>query len=478
VFEIVHLLSASVQFAYPKKNDTEQKQQVNYWHVTCYLPCMDKITKLQSQPNSPGKGISGQAMDRKIQKKTPIARNLGYAVAALALLAFGWWFVDTLMGGRSLTINSQRITVSPVTVGTFEDFIPLRGRLVPRSTVYLDAIEGGRVEEVLVEDGAAVEAGDPIAILSNTNLQLEVLGREAAVTEQLNNMRTIELQLEQNRLSHKRNLIEIDYQIKRLNRAVSRQRDLASKDLASRSTIEELEDELTYYENRRDITLESQSTDVRMQEQQLQQLKEAGEQLQAGLGFARKNIDDLSVRAPLPGKLSGFNIEIGQSIVRGGRLGQIDDPDGYKLNVRIDEYYLGRVDLQQFATTEHNGRDIDLRVSKIYPQITEGQFEVDMSLADEPAGLRRGQTLQVRLTLGDNADALLIPNGAFYQETGGNWIFVVSADGSEAVRRNVRMGRRNTDFIEVLDGLEPGEQVITSPYNSYTNMDRLSLDDK
>ena len=221
-------------------------------------------------------GISGQAMDRKVEKKTPITKKLGYGAAALALLAFGWWFVDTLMGGRSLTVNSQRIAVSTVTVGTFEDFIPLRGRLVPRSTVYLDAIEGGRVEEILVEDGAVVEAGDLIAVLSNTNLQLEVLGREAAVTEQLNNMRTIELQLEQNRLSHKRNLVEIDYQIKRLNRAVSRQRDLVSRDLASRSTIEELDDELTYYQNRRDITLESQSTDVRMQEQQLLQLKAAG----------------------------------------------------------------------------------------------------------------------------------------------------------------------------------------------------------
>ena len=423
-------------------------------------------------------GISGQGMDRKVQKKAPITKMVAYAVAALLLAAFGWWFIDTLMGGRSLSVNSERIIVSPVTVGTFEDFIPLRGRLVPRSTVYLDAIEGGRVEEILVEDGAVVEAGDLIAVLSNTSLQLEVLGREAAVTEQLNNMRTIELQLEQNRLSHKRNLVEIDYQIKRLTRSLARQRDLVSKDLASRSTIEELDDELTYFENRRAITLESQSTDVRMQEQQLHQLKEAGAQLQTGLGFARKNIDDLSVRAPLPGKLSGFSIEIGQSIVRGGRLGQIDDPEGYKLNVRIDEFYLGRVDLQQVATAEHSGRDIDLRISKLYPQITDGQFDVDMTLALQPDGLRRGQTLQVRLTLGDNSDAILIPNGAFYQETGGNWLFVVSANGSEAVKRNVRMGRRNTEFIEILDGLEPGERVITSPYTSYANMDRLALNDE
>jgi len=423
-------------------------------------------------------GISGQGMDRKVAKKTPIGRNVAYAAAGLLFIVFAWWLIDTLMSGRSLSINSQRITVSAVTVGTFEDFIPLRGRLVPRSTVYLDAIEGGRVDEILVEDGAIVEAGDLVAVLSNTNLQLEVLGREAAVTEQLNNMRTIELQLEQNRLSHKRNLVEIDYQITRLSRAIGRQTELVSKDLVSQSTLDELQDELSYFRNRREITLESQATDTRMQEQQLKQLREAGDQLQAGLGFARKNLEDLNVRAPLPGKLSGFNIEVGQSIVRGGRLGQIDDPDGYKLNVKIDEYYLGRVDLQQIAVADHNGRDIDLRVSKIYPQVNEGQFEVDMVLADEPAGLRRGQTLQVRLTLGDNSDAILIPNGSFYQETGGNWIFVVSPDGREAVKRNVRLGRRNTNYIEVLDGLEPGEKVITSPYTSYTDMDRLTLDAK
>lgn len=439
---------------------------------------MDKIRELKGKTHPPGMGISGQAMDRKVVKKAPLAKKLGYGAATLMVIAFTWWFIDTLLGGRSLSINSQRIIVSAATVGTFEDFIPLRGRLVPRSTVYLDAIEGGRVEEILVEDGAVVEAGELIAILSNTNLQLEVLGREAAVTEQLNNMRTIELQLEQNRLAHKRNLVEIDYEIKRLTRAVARQRDLVARELASRSTIEELADELTYFENRRAVTLESQATDARMQEQQLSQLRAAGTQLEAGLEFAKKNLDELNVRAPLAGKLSGFNIEVGQSIVPGGRLGQIDDPDGYKLNVKIDEFYLGRVDLHQSAVAEHNGKDIALTIAKIYPQVNEGQFEVDMALADDPVGLRRGQTMQVRLTLGDNTDAILIPNGSFYQETGGNWLFVVAPDGSEAVRRTVRLGRRNSEFIEVLDGLEPGEKVITSPYSSYTNMDRLALDDK
>ena len=438
---------------------------------------MDKIRKLRDPATPVGMGVSGAGMDRRVEKKASKRQLAVYAVVAMAILAFAWWFLDTLAGGRSLTVNSQRIAISPVTTGIYEDFIPLRGRLVPSSTVFLDAIEGGRVEQVLLEDGALVEAGDLIAVLSNTNLQLEVLGREAAVTEQLNNMRTIELQLEQNRLAHKRNLVEIDYQITRLSREIARQRELLGNKLVSQATIDQLDDELTYYRNRRDVTLESQATDARMQEAQLQQLRDAGDQLQAGLGFARKNLEDLNVRAPVAGKLSGFNIEIGQSITRGGRLGQIDDPEGYKLNARIDEYYLGRVDLELRAVAEHNGRDLELRVAKIYPQVNEGTFEVDMVFDEQPDGLRRGQTLQTRLTLGDNTDAVLIPNGAFYQETGGQWVFVVAPDGSEAIKRNVKLGRRNSEFIEVLDGLEPGERVITSPYTSFVGMDRLSLKD-
>jgi HlyD family secretion protein len=433
------------------------------------------ISKIAETQVVHGANISGHGMDRRVEKRTPPGRWVAYGIAAVLVLAFAWWLAGKLLGGRSLTVNAQRIVVSTATVGTFEDFVPLRGRLVPSSTVYLDAIEGGRVEHVLLEDGAIVAAGDPIAILSNTNLQLEVLGREAAVTEQLNNMRTIELQLEQNRLSHKRNLVEIDYQIVRLNRAIERQRELASRNLVSKSTIDELEDELNYYVNRREVTLESQATDARMQTQQLQQLRDAGKQLEAGLVFARENLDGLNVRAPVNGKLSGFSIEVGQSIAPGGRLGQIDDPEGYKLNVSIDEYYLGRVDIGQVAVAQHNGRDLDLTVTKIYPQVNNGQFQVDMSFDDEPVGLRRGQTLQLRLTLGDNSDAVLIPNGSFYQETGGNWVFVVASDGTEAVKRTVRLGRRTTDFIEVLDGIEPGERVVTSPYTSYVGLDRLSI---
>ena len=437
---------------------------------------MNKISKISKSESGLDPNISGQGMDRRIDKKASPMKYLRMALAAAAVATLGYWLIQTLGQGRSLSVNSQRIVVSTVIEGTFEDFIPLRGRLQPRSTVYLDAIEGGRVEEILVEDGALVKKGDSIVRLSNTNMQLEVLSREAAVTEQLNNMRTIELQLEQNRLGHKRNLIEIEYQIVRLTRNVGRERELVEKNLISQADLDATEDELTYFHKRREITLESQATDARMQEQQLLQLRESNSQLQTSLAFAHKNLDDLNITAPLDGKLSGFNVEIGQSIDRGGRLGQVDDPVGYKLNVKIDEFYLGRVDLQQVAVMENNGTTYEIRISKIYPQVNNGQFEVDMLFFDEmPPNLRRGQTMQIQLTLGDASVARLIPNGAFYQETGGNWLFVVSPDGSEAIRRTVVLGRRNTDFIEVLDGLETGEEVVTSPYSSYAGMDRLGL---
>ena len=366
--------------------------------------------------------------------------------------------------------------IADVTEGLFEDYIPIRGRVTPRNTVYLDVIEGGRVEQRLVDDGAMVEAGELLVVLNNAALQLDVTRNEAMVTEQLNNMRTIELQLEQNRLSHKRSLVELDYQIKRLGRTVERLSNLDSAGVAAKSQLEDARDELEYYTNRRAVTLESQATDARMQETQLEFLQTASVQLQDNLALARRSLDALNVRAPVAGKLSGLDVEVGQSIQRGGRLGQIDDPDGFKLRVEADEFYLNRVDIGQAAVVERGRQRFELTVAKIYPQVNNGQFELDLLFdAAEPADIRRGQTLQATLTLGDAAPALLIPNGAFYQDTGGNWLFVVNADGSEAVRRSVRLGRRNARYIEVLDGLEPGERVIVSPYSSFKEMDRLSF---
>ncbi|MFC4349335.1 efflux RND transporter periplasmic adaptor subunit [Kordiimonas lipolytica] len=421
--------------------------------------------------------VSGSGMDRRVEKKKTPWKKVGIAAAAVVVIGFLATIVMDASGGRSFRVNEDRIVVSTVSTGTFEDFIPVRGRVTPLKTVFLDAIEGGRVERVLVEDGAMLKAGDMIVELSNTGLQLDVTRNEALVTEQLNNMRTIELQLEQNRLDHKRNIVEMNYQIKRLERQVVRERELIKTNAISQAQLDQTEDELEYYRNRLEITLESQKTDAEMQETQLAFLKESGEQLEKNLKLARKNLDALNVRAPVDGKLSGFNVEIGQSINRGGRLGQIDDPDRYKLTANIDEFYLGRVDLGQEATYERGSEAYKMQIAKIYPQVQNGQFEVDFVFEGDgqPDGIRRGQTLQTKLTLGDATDAVLIPNGAFFQDTGGNWVFVVSPDGSQAIKRTVRLGRRNSRFIEVLEGLEVGERVVTSPYTSFVDMDRLKL---
>lgn len=417
--------------------------------------------------------MSGAAMDRKVAKPSTKWKKIGWGGLGLVLtsiFAYSLFFTNT---GKAIKVDSQRIGISSVTQGVFEDFIPIRARVVPAKTVYLDAVEGGRVERILVEDGASLKAGELIVELSNSSLQLSVLGNETRVAEQLNNMRSIELNLEQNRLLHKRNLVDINYQIKLLTRQLSREQALLQTGAVSESVFADTADTLTWYQDRLVLTLESQASDKAMQESQLVFLKETAIRLESNLEISRQNLTNMNVKAPVDGKLSGFDFEVGQSIDKGERLGQIDTPSDFKLSAMIDEFYLGRVDIGQGVSFD----EFELSVSKIYPQVTNGQFEVDLKFTNEqPTGIRRGQTVQTKLTLGDASEALLIPNGAFYQDTGGNWIFVVTANGSEALRRPVRLGRRNSQFIEVLEGLEIGERVVTSPYTSYQDMQRLKLD--
>jgi len=415
-------------------------------------------------------------MDRPIQK-TPIQRYWKHAAGGTALLLLLGLVAWLSPGGtQTLKVANDRIVVADVRAGEFDDFIPVRGRVTPLRTIYLDTVDGGRVEKVHVEDGAIVQEGQLLVELSNTALQLDAVSREAQVTEQLNDLRTLELDLTRNRLQHEKDLVEIDYQVIRLERLIERRREQSEKGNIPRADYEDAGDELEYYRRKRAVTLESQKTDLRLQEAQLQQLRDTGAQLQANLEIARRNLQALEVRAPMSGKLTALNAEVGQSLKAGDRLGQIDDPEGYKLSALIDEFYLGRVDLEQTAELTMDGRSHALRVTKIFPQVKDNRFEIELGFTGEPpAGVRRGQTLQLQLVLGDPVEALMIPNGAFYQDTGGNWLFVVSADGTQAVRRNVHLGRRNPRFIEVLDGLEAGERVVVSPYTSYLDMHRLVL---
>ncbi len=428
-----------------------------------------------SNSQSPPPTVGG--MDRVVERTRwqKLGKPLSWVGAAMVVT-----FLVLVFGpekGRALKVQSERIEVATVIIGEFDDFIPVRGQVAPLRTLFLDAIEGGRVESILVEDGAKIEAGQLIVELSNTGLQLDVISREAEVTEQLNNLRNTELSLERNRLEHRRNLIEIDYNLVRLNREIKRLEPLVDDNLVPSNSLEQLKDELEYNSALRAITIESQLSDQRLQESQLEQLRVAASQLERNLGVARKNMESLNMRAPIAGKLTAFDLEVGQALNRSDRIGQIDDPSQFKVIANIDEYYLGRVDIGQTAVTNIDSRDYTLATHKIYPQVQDGTFEVDLTFAgDHPESIRRGQTLQLNLQLGSPSESMLIPNGAFYQDTGGNWVFVVAPNGERAIRRQVRLGRRNVRYIEVLDGLEPGETVVISPYTNYVDMDRLEFE--
>jgi HlyD family secretion protein len=427
--------------------------------------------KTPAQPATPPSG-----MDRRIERRPRKPLIVAGLVAAAVLLVIA--IVLSVDTSTSFTLDGQRIRTAEVATGVYEDFIPLRASVEPEKTVYLDAIEGGRVEALHVEEGAFVEEGQPLIDLSNTTLQLDVIAREAEVSEQLNNLRNTQLAIEQNRLSLKGELIEIDYQITRLSRLVARHEELQGSQFISRNEYEDSRDELEYWKNRRVVTRESQAQDEVIRLAQIEQLNGSVQQLEKNLALARANLDNLSIRAPRSGHLTSLNAEIGESKARGERLGQIDDVDRFKAEALVNEFYLSRVRIGQQALLEVGGRSYPLEVSKIYPEVQASQFRIDLRFVDgTPPDVRRGQTLQIRLVLGDTTErAVLLANGPFFNDTGGAWVFVLDADGKSAVRRNVELGRRNPGSIEVLSGLLPGDEVIISSYSNFIDIERLYID--
>jgi HlyD family secretion protein len=330
---------------------------------------------------------------------------------------------------------------------------------------------------VLVEDGSMVAKGQLLAVLSNSDLQLNLLARQTEVTQQINSMRSQELALAQTRLQNERLLIDADLATRKAQRLFELQRPLAEKGFVPAKVFRDSQDDYQMSWQRSAVLRRAQATDERLQTSQLAQLRDAAASLSASLDIARATLDALNLRAPVDGQLTAFSIHVGQSMERGERLGQIDSAGRNKLVADVDEFYLGRIRPGQQATAEWGGKAYQLKIAKIYPQVRNGTFEVDFQFVGaEPAAVQRGQTLQLRLTIGDTTPALLIPSGSFANETGGTWLFVVSPDGRTAVRREVRLGRRNADHIEVLAGLEPGERVLTSPYTGFADKDRLDLD--
>lgn len=433
------------------------------------------VVKLQKQ-DSP---VSGSGMDRVVARKGLTKKQklgIGGGAGAVVVAALLWL---APAGGNSQSIAADRATISTVAPGIFEDFIPLRGRVTPSLTIYLDAVEGGRVEKLLVEDGATVARGQLLAVLSNAELQLNVLARQTEVTQQINDMRTQELALERNRISTQGSLYDAEFQLSKMKRQVDRDAALAANGWVSKKALGDSQDEYRFQRNRLDLAKRSKDTDERLQASQLKQIRASAAQLQTSLTVARSNLDSLNVRAPVAGQLSAFSLQVGQSMSRGERLGQIDSPGRNKLTAGVDEFYLGRVQAGQTASLDVGGKTYALKVAKIYPTVKNGEFDVDLVFTrGEPAGIQRGQTLQTRLTLGDPTKSLLLPAGSFYNDTGGAWVFVVTPDGKTAEKRNVRLGRRNSQSIEVLDGLQAGERVLTSPYTGLTDKDRLRIEGK
>jgi HlyD family secretion protein len=415
-------------------------------------------------------------MDRVVERKG-LPRNLKIGILAAVVLLAAILFYVLAPSANSQTVAAERLTVSTVARGRFDDFLPLRARVTPLVTVYLDAVEGGRVEKVLVEDGAMVQQGQLLAELSNSDLQLNLLARQSDVSREVNSMRSQELALAQSQIGDERAVIDAQLTADKARRQFETQRPLAEKGYISAKMFNDSRDEYQSAQRRAEVIRRAQATNRRLQSSQLAQLRASNASLSGSLDIARATLDALNLRAPVTGQLTAFSIQVGQSLNRGERLGQIDSAGRNKLVAQVDEFYLGRVEPGQVATVEAGGKSFKAKVAKIYPQVRNGTFEVDLHFVGaEPAELQRGQTMQVRLTLGDPTPATLIPNGAFYNETGGAWVFVVTPDGDAAVKRPVRLGRRNADHIEVLEGLEPGERVITSPYTGFADRDRLDLD--
>jgi HlyD family secretion protein len=416
------------------------------------------------------------AMDRRIEQPLVTPQRVAIVAGAALLLALSAYAYLEYGLTRTLTVGAERVTVAPVAYDTFREYIPVTGNVVPRTTVYLDSIEGGQITTVHVEEGALVTAGQPLVTFKNTNLELQVIGAEAQLTEQLNYLSTTRQNFEQSRLRNQRELIEIDYQIDRITRELARRQPLVATGGATKGQIDDLEAELTRFRSLR-VPVERQlQLDEEFGANQLVRMNEALDGMNKSLAIARDNLSNLVIVAPINGQLSSLEANPGESKARGQRVGQVDEQDAFKVSAFVDEFYLSRVTVGQLAEVEIDGKSYVLEVSKEYPGVRDRQFQIDLKFTGEsPPQVRRGQTVRMRLEIGQPADTLVLANGAFYDDTGGQWVFVVDESGDFAVRRDVRFGRRNPEGIEVLEGLRDGERVITSGYESLERFDRIQL---
>lgn len=415
-------------------------------------------------------------MDRIIEKKKWTAKKIIW----LGLSSiFGIFVIYNLFfGDHSARFNVQRerISIAEVQEDFFQDYITQTGTVEPISTIYLDAMEGGRVEEILIEEGSFVQKGEVILRLSNTNLHLEIMNREANLAEQINNLRNTRLSMEQNKLSLKRQMLDLDYQINLQKRTYENSKHLYENEYISEKEFNEIEENYNYLVKTRELVIENQKADSLFREIQVAQLENSVDQMEMNLNFVRQKLENLNVKAPVSGLLVSVNAELGEAIGTGQRLGQIHVLDSYKIRLEIDEHYISRVNSNLVGEFDFNGKTYQLRIKKIYPEVRNGRFGVDLVFTKEvPEQIRTGQTFRVKLELGQAEVSLLVPRGGFYQSTGGQYIFVLDSTEKFAVKRDIRLGRMNPRYYEVLEGLEPGEKVIVSGYDNFGKADKLIL---
>jgi HlyD family secretion protein len=416
------------------------------------------------------------AMDKKIEKsKVPLWQwgLMGAAVVAIAMIAYAV-LADASI--RTYRVPEEQLIVSKVEHGAFEDLIPIRGNIQPLNSVFLDAVNGGVIEEIFVEEGSFVEAGQPLVQLSNTNLRLSAAQNDTNITEQLNFLGNISNSLETTKLNTQREIIDTEYRIIVLERQRARFEKLVDDSLISEQDYDAVIDELAYQGLILGNSKARQGVEEKIRIDRTVQIALQISKLHENLEVSQSSFESLLVRAPITGQLTSLPVEIGESKTTGQRLGQIDVVDQYKIVAQIDEYYVSRVALDQLATFSLAGEKFTARAIKVYPEITAGTFEVDLVFQGmSPSNVRRGQTLQMELILGDPVESLLLPLGGFIQDTGGNWVFALDETGAYAVRKDIRIGRKNNRFVEVREGLQVGERVITSSYSQMQDMQRVQL---
>jgi HlyD family secretion protein len=407
-------------------------------------------------------------VDRVIEKKKWSSKKLltiGGVVALVALLAGSYYFTQ---GASRLNIDPDRITISEITKGVFQETIPVNGIVLPVTTIYLDATEGGRVEEKYVEDGAMMTKGQPILRLSNTDLELSLSNQETQVFNVLTQMQISKNNADQNTITRLNQMAEVDNALKEAERLYKVNERLYNQKAIGKQEYQSSQNLYDYQVRRKALTVDILNKDSVSNRQQLSQMQQSFERMQNALQLMRKKVGDLIVRAPVDGQLTSLDAEICQSKNKGERLGQLDVMSGYKIRVDVDEHYISRIFTGLRGTFSFAGKEYALVIKKIYTQVTAGRFQVDMEFEkDVPQGIRRGQTLQIRLALSDQKQAILLPKGGFYQKTGGNWVYKLNEAGNMAYKVEVKLGMQSPDTYEVLEGLQPGDKVITSSYENF-----------